>query len=78
MSPYASPVLVVNKKSQDPFAELSDTRWLVTDYRALNRLAPTVQTTQAKSKGVLALIHMPNRPDMGKTQKCKVFLHLGY
>ena len=60
MSPYASPVLLVNKKSQDPSAELSDSRQLVIDYRALNRLAPTVQTTQAKSKGALALVHTPN------------------
>ena len=57
MSPYTSPILVVNKKSQDPSAELSDTRQLVIDYRALNRLAPTVQTAQAKSKGALALVH---------------------
>ena len=60
MSPYASPILVVNKKSQDPSAELLDTRRLVIDYRALNRLAPTIQTTQAKSKGALALVHTPN------------------
>ena len=60
ISPYTSPVLVVNKKSPDPSAELSDTRWLVIDYRALNRLAPTVQTTQAKSKGALVLVHTPN------------------
>ena len=53
MSPYTSPILVVNKKSQDSSAELSDTRWLVIDYRALNRLAPTVQT-------ILALVHTPN------------------
>ena len=50
----------INKKSQDSFAELSDTRQLVIDKRALNRLAPTVQTTQAKSRGTLALIHTPN------------------
>ena len=60
MSPYASPVLVVNKKSQHPSAELSDMRRLVIDYHVLNRLAPTVQTTQAKSKGTLALVHTPN------------------
>ena len=36
MSPYASPVLVVNKKSQHPLEELSDTRRLVIDYHALN------------------------------------------
>ena len=30
------------------------------DYHALNRLAPTVKTTQAKLKGALALVHTPN------------------
>ena len=52
--------MVVNKKSQGPSAELSDTRRLVIDYRVLNRLAPTVQTTLAKSKGALTLVHTPN------------------
>ena len=42
MSLYASQVLVVNKKSKHPLAELSDMQRLVIDYRALNRLAPTV------------------------------------
>ena len=42
MSPYASQVLVVNKKSQHPLAELSDMQRLVIDYHGLNRLAPTV------------------------------------
>ena len=32
MSPYTSPILVLNKKSQRPSAELSDTRRLVIDY----------------------------------------------
>ena len=35
MSPYASPVLVVNKKSQHPSAELSDTQRLVIDCHVL-------------------------------------------
>ena len=30
----------------------------------LNQLAPTVQTTQTKSKGALALVHMPNIDQM--------------
>ena len=45
MNPYASPVLVVNKKSQHPLAELSDIQRLVIDYHALNRLPSAVQTT---------------------------------
>ena len=36
MSPYASPVLVISKKSQHPSAELSDTRRLVINYQVLN------------------------------------------
>ena len=60
MSPDVSPVLVVNKKSQHPLVELSDTRRLMIDYHALYQLAPSVPTTQAKSKGALALVHTPN------------------
>ena len=60
ISPYASPCLVVSKKSTDPNAELSDQKRLVIDYRALNSQAPQVQTAQAKSKGALALVHTPN------------------
>ena len=60
ISPYASPCLVVSKKSNDPNAELSDQKQLVIDYRALNSQAPQVQTLQAKSKGTITLVHTPN------------------
>ena len=72
ISPYASPCLVVSKKSSDPNAELSDQKRLVIDYHALNNQAPQVQTTQAKSKGAIALVHTPNIEQMwSKLRKAK-------
>ena len=72
ISPYASHCLVVSKKSSDPNAELSDQKRLVIDYCALNNQAPQVQTTQAKSKGVIALVHTPNIEQMwSKPRKAK-------
>ena len=72
ISPYASPCLVVLKKSSDPNAELSDQKRLVIDYHALNNQAPQVQTTQAKSKGAIALVHTPNIEQMwSKLRKAK-------
>ena len=65
MSSYASPVLVISKKSQHPSAELSDTRRLVINYRALNQLAATVQTA-GKIKGCIGLgTHTQHRPNLG-------------
>ena len=55
MSLYASPIIVVCRKSK-PKAPLAETKRLVIDYWELNKQFPKVQTTQAKSKGSLALI----------------------
>ena len=55
MSPYAAPIIVVPRKSK-PGAPLTETKRLVLDYHKLNKQIPKVQTTQAKSKGSLALI----------------------
>ena len=74
ISPYASPCLVVSKKSTDPNAELSDQKRLVIDYRALNSQAPQVQTAQAKSKGAIALVHTPNIEQMWSKLKNAKFL----
>ena len=72
ISPYTSPCLVVSKKSSDPNAELSDQKRLVIDYHALNNQAPQVQTTQAKSKGAIALVHPLNIEQMwSKLRKAK-------
>ena len=72
ISPYASPCLVVSKKSSDPNAELSDQKRLVIDYHALNNQAPQVQTTHAKSKGAIALVHTLNIEQMwSKLRKAK-------
>ena len=55
MNPYATPVIVVPRKSKlrTPLAE---TKRLVIYYWDLNKQIPKVQTTQTKSMGSLALI----------------------
>ena len=55
VSPYAAPIIVVSRKCTlgTPLAE---TKRLVINYRKLNKQIPRVQTTEAKSKGSLALI----------------------
>ena len=53
--PYATPIIVVPRKSKSG-APLAETKRLVIDYSKLNKHIPKVQTTQAKSKGSLALI----------------------
>ena len=55
ISSYAAPIIVVPRKSK-PGTPLAETKRLVIDYRDLNKQIPKVQTTQAKSKGSLALI----------------------
>ena len=74
ISPYASPCLMVLKKSSDPTAELSDQKQLVIDYHALNNQAPQVQTTQAKSKGPIALVHTLNIEQMWSKLRTTKFL----
>ena len=55
MSPYATPIIVVPRKSK-PGVPLEEMKRLVTDYHKLNKHIPQIQTTQGKSKGSLALI----------------------
>ena len=55
MSPYATPIIVVPRKSK-PGSPLPETKRLVIDYHKLNKQIPKVQTTQAKSKGSLVRI----------------------
>ena len=55
MSPYATSVIVVHRKS-NLGAPLTETKRLVIDYCELNKQIPKVQTTKAKSVGSLALI----------------------
>ena len=55
MTPYAAPIIVVPRKSK-PGTPLAETKRLVIDYWELNKQIPRLQTTQAKSKGSLALI----------------------
>ena len=54
-SSYVTPITVVPRKSK-PGAPLEKTKRLVMDYHNLNKQIPKVKTTQAKSKGSLALI----------------------
>ena len=55
MNPYVVHIIVVCRKSK-PGAPLKETNRPVIYYCALNKQIPKVQTTQAKSKGSLALI----------------------
>ena len=55
MNQYAAPIIVVPRKSK-PGVPLGETKRIVIDYYELNIQIPRVQTTQAKSKGSLALI----------------------
>ena len=55
MNPYAMPIIVVPRKSK-PGAPLAETKRLVIYYQEMNKQVPRVQTTQAKSKGILAFI----------------------
>ena len=55
MSPYATSIIVVPRKSKAG-APLAETKRLVPDYWKQNKQIPKVQTTQAKSKGSLVLI----------------------
>ena len=54
-SPYTTPIIVVPRKSKQG-TSLAETKRLVIDYRELNQQILRVQTTQAKSKGILAVI----------------------
>ena len=53
VSPWASPIVVVPKKSEP--GELPRRR-LCVDYRAINKLLPTVQKVGSKAKGVITLV----------------------
>ena len=55
MSPYATPFIVVPRRSK-PGAPLVGTKRLVIDYCELNKQIPKVQTNQVKSNGSLVLI----------------------
>ena len=58
MSPYASPIIVVNQKCK-PGAPLKEQKCLVIDYQKLNQQLITAESAQNKSKGLLALILTP-------------------
>ena len=56
ISPWASPILVVPKKTgpgEPP------RRRLCVDHRVINSLLPEVQKTHSKAKGVLTLVPLP-------------------
>ena len=55
MSPYAAPIIVVNRKCKLG-APLKEQKRLVIDYRKLNQQLITAESAQNKSKGLLALI----------------------
>ena len=57
VSPWASPIVIVPKKAEKPGEP--PRRRLCVDYRAINKLLPTVQKVGSKAKGVLTLVPLP-------------------
>ena len=57
VSPWASPIVVVPKKAEQPGEP--PRRRLCVDYRAINKLLPTVQKVGSKAKGVITLVPLP-------------------
>ena len=57
VSPWASPIVIVPKKTEKPGEP--PRRRLCVDYRAVNKLLPTVQKVGSKAKGVLTLVPLP-------------------
>ena len=55
ISPWASPIVVVPKKTEPG----EPTRRLCVDYRVINSLLPKVQKAHFKAKGVLTLVPLP-------------------
>ena len=68
MSPYATPIIVVQRKCK-PGALVAETKSLLIDYWELNTQILKVQTTQAKLKGSLALIEMAKIDHIWSTLK---------
>ena len=56
ISPWASPIVIVPKKSHP---DEPPRRRMCVDYRALNALLPPVQKAYSKAKGVLSLVPLP-------------------
>ena len=56
VSPWASPIVIVPKKTEpgEP-----PRRRLCVDYRAMNKLLPTVKKVGSNAKGVLTLVPLP-------------------
>ena len=57
VSPWASTIVVVPKKAEQPGEP--PRRRLCVDYRAINKLLPTVQKVGSKAKGVITLVPLP-------------------
>ena len=57
ISPWASPIVIVPKKAEKPGEP--PRRRVCVDYRAINKLLPTVQKVGSKAKGVLTLVPLP-------------------
>ena len=80
VSPWASPIVVVPKRSTpgEP-----PKRHMCVDYRALNKLLPPVKKAHSNAKGVLSLVPLPKIDEIYACLKgSKVFstldIHSGY
>ena len=65
MSPWASPIVIVPKKSEpgEP-----PRRRMCVDYRMLNSLLPPVNKAHSKAKGIVTLVLLPTRKPYGFMQ----------
>ena len=71
MSPWASPVVIVPKKSAP---DEPPRRRMCVDYRALNSLAPPVKRPFSRAQGVLAVAPLPKIDDMlARLHGAKIF-----
>ena len=71
MSPWASPIVIVSKKSESGEPQR---RRMCVDYRMLNSLLPPVSKAHSKAKGIVTLVPLPKIDEIyAQLQGSKIF-----